>query len=268
MPDNQLLAGRALESLDRMAAIVAALDDETAHSRPRFPGSRSPRELLDAGLDVLRGWSGAPAGRTASGTVAELLDEVVDVRAAFTEAVEAAATDAVEPLLHVVTELARQLGSLETTRDAVLAPGRVRQLRLVVEADDFDRAVRFYRDVVGLHESLSYQGEGDERGVILDVGHATLALNTPAAKRAIDLIEMDAASNRGIDDAEVGHPTPSPIRVAFEVPDAERLSSRLVDAGAVVIAPVVATPWGSLAARFQAPAGLELTVFQESPPAV
>ena len=255
MPDNQLLAGRALESLDRMAAIVAALDDETAHSRPRFPGSRSPRELLDAGLDVLRGWSGAPAGRTASGTVAELLDEALDVRAAFTEAVEAAATDAVESLLHVVTELARQLGSLETTRDAVLAPGRVRQLRLVVEADDFDRAVRFYRDVVGLHESLSYQGEGDERGVILDVGHATLALNTPAAKRAIDR-------------AEVGHPTPSPIRVAFEVPDAERLSSRLVDAGAVVIAPVVATPWGSLAARFPAPAGLELTVFQESPPAV
>ena len=32
----------------------------------------------------------------------------------------------------------------------------VRQLRLVVEADDFDEAVRFYRDVLGLEEEEAY----------------------------------------------------------------------------------------------------------------
>lgn len=35
------------------------------------------------------------------------------------------------------------------------------QLRLVVEAEDFERAVSFYRDVLGLREELYVESEGD-----------------------------------------------------------------------------------------------------------
>ena len=37
----------------------------------------------------------------------------------------------------------------------------VRQLRLVVEADDFDEAVAFYRDALGLTEEFYVESEGD-----------------------------------------------------------------------------------------------------------
>lgn len=39
----------------------------------------------------------------------------------------------------------------------------VRQLRLVVEADDFDEAVAFYRDALGLTEEFYVESEGDAR---------------------------------------------------------------------------------------------------------
>jgi catechol 2,3-dioxygenase-like lactoylglutathione lyase family enzyme len=38
--------------------------------------------------------------------------------------------------------------------------GRVRQLRLVVRADDFDEALAFYRDVVGMPQSAAYEADG------------------------------------------------------------------------------------------------------------
>jgi catechol 2,3-dioxygenase-like lactoylglutathione lyase family enzyme len=56
----------------------------------------------------------------------------------------------------------------------------VRQLRLVVEAEDYEQAVSFYRDVLGLPEEAAYQGEGGARVTILDAGRATLELANPA----------------------------------------------------------------------------------------
>ena len=51
----------------------------------------------------------------------------------------------------------------------------VRQLRIVVETADFDAAVAFHRDALGLPEEAAYEGEGDARAMILDAGRATLA---------------------------------------------------------------------------------------------
>ncbi|MGC5076802.1 VOC family protein [Agrococcus sp. DT81.2] len=124
------------------------------------------------------------------------------------------------------------------------------QLRLVVEVDDFDAALAFYRDELGLPELAAFEGSGDARVAILEAGRATLELANPAQKRMIDRIEADG--------------TPSPrIRVAFEVDDAEGVTRRLEGAGAAVIAEPVETPWRSLNARLEAPAGLTLTLFQE-----
>jgi predicted enzyme related to lactoylglutathione lyase len=129
-------------------------------------------------------------------------------------------------------------------------PGPVHQLRLVVLADDFDAAVAFYRDALGLPEEEAYEGDGDARVIILDAGRATLEI-------------ANAAQHRMIDDVEVGRPVAPRIRVAFEVADAERSTAALVAAGASLVAAPVETPWRSLNARLDAPAGLQITLFEE-----
>lgn len=126
----------------------------------------------------------------------------------------------------------------------------VLQLRVVVEVDDYEAAVRFYRDTLGLPEQAAYEGSGDERVVILDAGRATLELANPAQRRLIDRVE-------------VGHTTEGRIRLAFEVPDVETRTARLVRAGAELVAAPVETPWRSLNSRLHGPGGLQLTLFQE-----
>ncbi|QDW63393.1 VOC family protein [Oerskovia sp. KBS0722] len=126
----------------------------------------------------------------------------------------------------------------------------VLQLRLVVEAQDYDQALAFYRDALGLPQLEAYTGDGDARVAILDAGRATLEIANPAQKRMID-------------DVEVGRQVAPRLRVAFEVTDAAGVTTDLVDAGASLVAPPVRTPWDSLNARLDAPAGLQITVFQE-----
>ena len=66
-----------------------------------------------------------------------------------------------------------------------------------------------------------------------------------------------------IDEVEVGRQVAPKLRLAFEVPDAAAATSRLVEAGAELIAPPVETPWRSLNSRLAAPAGVQITLFQE-----
>lgn len=128
-------------------------------------------------------------------------------------------------------------------------------MRLVVEADDYGEAVRFYRDVLGLPEELAVSGPDGAQVTILDAGRATLELANPAQKRHID-------------EVEVGRQVAPRLRVAFEVADAAEGTRRLVEAGAELIAPPTETPWRSLNARLTAPAGLQLTLFQELEPPI
>ena len=127
---------------------------------------------------------------------------------------------------------------------------RVLQMRLVVEAADYDEAVRFYRDVLGAGEELQIHGAAGEKVTILDVGRATLEISNPAQ------VEM-------IDRVEVGRRVSPHVRVAFEVADAASVTAELVGAGAQLVAPPTATPWDSLNSRLQAPGGLQVTLFQE-----
>lgn len=137
--------------------------------------------------------------------------------------------------------------------DSLIATDRILQLRLVVEAPDFDDAVRFYRDTLGLTEQAAFEGDGDARVMILSAGRATLELANPAQKRMIDR-------------SEVGREGSPSIRVAFEVLDAATTTVALVGAGAELIAAPTETPWRSLNSRLSAPAGLQITVFQELEP--
>lgn len=127
----------------------------------------------------------------------------------------------------------------------------VRQLRLVVAAPDYAEAVRFYRDRLGLAEEEHYTGEGGAEVTILGAGRATLELSNPAQ---IDLIDSVEVGRTGIS----GH-----YRVAFEVPDSAVVTRTLTEAGATLVAPPTRTPWNSLNARLEGPAGVQLTVFTE-----
>ena len=127
---------------------------------------------------------------------------------------------------------------------------RVLQMRLVVETSDYDEALRFYRDVLGAEEELQVHGEDGEKVTILQVGRATLELSNPAQVDMIDRVE-------------VGRRVSPRLRVAFEVADAEGATRELVDAGAELVAPPTRTPWDSLNSRLEAPAGLQLTLFEE-----
>lgn len=130
------------------------------------------------------------------------------------------------------------------------AERRVLQMRLVVEAADYDEAVAFYRDVLGLPEELAVDGEQGEKVTILDAGRATLELSNPAQVAMID-------------EVEVGRRVSPRLRVCFEVTDAEGTTRRLVDAGAELVAAPTVTPWRSLNSRLKAPADLQVTLFEE-----
>jgi catechol 2,3-dioxygenase-like lactoylglutathione lyase family enzyme len=128
----------------------------------------------------------------------------------------------------------------------------VLEMRLVVTAPDYDEALRFYRDGLGLREIGAFD-DGAGRVSILDAGRATLELS-------------DVPHAEHIDTLEVGRRVAGHIRVAFEVPDAVAATGRLVDGGATLVASPVETPWRSLNARLEAPAGLQLTLFQALAP--
>ncbi|HUQ57248.1 VOC family protein [Lentzea sp.] len=125
----------------------------------------------------------------------------------------------------------------------------VRELRLVVTADDYDEALRFYRDVLGLEQRAAFSSDGG-RVTILEAGRATLEITDPPHAEFIDSVE-------------VGRRVAGHVRVAFEVDDSAAVTRELEAAGAEVIAEPTRTPWNSLNARLAAPAGLQLTLFQE-----
>jgi predicted enzyme related to lactoylglutathione lyase len=123
-------------------------------------------------------------------------------------------------------------------------------MRLVVEASAYEAAVTFYRDALGMPEELAIAGPDGAHVTILSAGRATLELANPAQKRFIDNVE-------------VGRQVAPHLRVAFEVEDTRAVATKLAGAGAELIAPPVVTPWWSLNARLAAPAGLQLTLFEE-----
>lgn len=128
----------------------------------------------------------------------------------------------------------------------------VRELRLVVTATDYDEALRFYRDVLGLRQKAVFSSPGG-RVTLLDAGQATIEIADPPHAAYID-------------EVEVGRRVAGHIRVAFEVSDAATATARLAAAGALVLAEPVETPWRSLNSRLEGPAGLQLTLFEALAP--
>ena len=125
--------------------------------------------------------------------------------------------------------------------------GNVTELRVAMTVQDFDQAVAFYRDALGL-EQIADWSSATGRVVVLEAGRATLEL-------------FDHAQAESVDAIEVGRRVSGTVRFALKVEDSGDMADRLVAAGAERVAPPVTTPWGDRNARVQAPDGMQLTLF-------
>ena len=124
----------------------------------------------------------------------------------------------------------------------------VRELRVALTVVDFDTALRFYRDGLGLAEVYGWDNP-DGRGAILAAGRATLEL-------------IDEAQAALIDRVEAGRRVSGPVRLALEVADVESAAQAGQRAGAHLLHGPVVTPWGHRNARLAAPDGMQLTFFE------
>jgi catechol 2,3-dioxygenase-like lactoylglutathione lyase family enzyme len=123
----------------------------------------------------------------------------------------------------------------------------VRELRLAFTVEDYEGAVRFYRNALGLPVIQEWEQETGS-GAILDAGRATLELLSVAQSDLVDRIE-------------VGEIVSGPIRLALEVGDSEQTATALAAAGAQRIGGPVVTPWSHKNVRVRAPDGMQLTLF-------
>jgi tRNA(Arg) A34 adenosine deaminase TadA/catechol 2,3-dioxygenase-like lactoylglutathione lyase family enzyme len=123
----------------------------------------------------------------------------------------------------------------------------VRELRLAVTVEEYERALAFYRDTLGLPVVEAWDApEGN--GAVLDAGRATLELLSTGQAELVDRVE-------------VGERVAGPIRVALEVEDSARAAEELVGGGAEVIGGPVVTPWRHRNVRLRAPGDLQLTLY-------
>jgi lactoylglutathione lyase len=122
-------------------------------------------------------------------------------------------------------------------------------LRVVLTVAEFDEAVGFYRDALGLEQLADWSGD-DGRVILLDSGQATLEL-------------FDERQAESVDRIEAGRRVSGTVRLAIEVDDLDGTAGRLEAAGAVAEAPPHVPPWGGRNARLRAPDGMQLTLFSE-----
>ena len=123
----------------------------------------------------------------------------------------------------------------------------VHELRIALTVDDFDTAVAFYRDALGLTVRDAW-ARPNGRGMILEAGRATLEL-------------FDQQQAETLDQVEVGRRVSGVIRFAMHVDDAAAAADELVAGGATLEAAAALTPWGDLNARVRTPDGMQLTLF-------
>jgi lactoylglutathione lyase len=124
----------------------------------------------------------------------------------------------------------------------------VRELRVVLTVDDYEAALAFYRDSLGLAELAAYEAPNGGRVTLLAAGRATVELADNAQAEFID---------------EVGRRVAGAVRLAFEVDDVDAATSAARAGGADVLAPPTRTPWNSRNSRLTAVNGTQLTLFEE-----
>ena len=123
----------------------------------------------------------------------------------------------------------------------------ITELRIALTVDDYEKAVVFYRDGLGLEPGDIWSGSG--RAQVFTGGKAML-----------EIFDKDYAEY--VDEMEVGARLSGPLRFAIQVPDIKAAVERAIAHGGKLIHEAVKTPWKDLNARIQAPDGMQITLFQ------
>ena len=123
----------------------------------------------------------------------------------------------------------------------------VNELRVALTVDDYEAALRFYRDGLGLSVVESWENEGGS-GAVLEAGRATLEILSRSQTELVDRIEAGGQSS-------------GPVRFALEVADSVAAAERIEAAGAERLGGPVVTPWQHRNVRVRAPDGMQLTLF-------
>jgi lactoylglutathione lyase len=126
----------------------------------------------------------------------------------------------------------------------------VHELRVVLTVDDYEAALAFYRDALGLEEFAAYAAPNGGQVTLLNAGRATLEL-------------ADGAQAEYIDQVEVGRRVAGRVRLAFRVDEVEEATAGATARGANLIAAPTRTPWNSRNARMTAVDGSQLTLFEQ-----
>lgn len=121
------------------------------------------------------------------------------------------------------------------------------EIRVALTVDDFEAAVAFYRDGLGLDPGELWTDGG--RGQMFSAGRGTL-----------ELFDRDYAA--GVDQLEVGRRVSGQARFAFEVPDVDAALEKALEYGATLVAPPKLMPWNDRNARVESPEGLQVTLYQ------
>ena len=147
-----------------------------------------------------------------------------------------------------IGQAAEVANASEAADDAV---DPVRELRVALTVEDFDAALRLYRDGFGLPVVKAWDSP-EGRGVVLAAGRGTVEL-------------LDTADSAYTDTVEAGRRVSGPVRLAFEVADVCASAASLLAHGAAAEREPVRTTWSDLNQRLRAPDGMQLSLFQLTP---
>lgn len=117
----------------------------------------------------------------------------------------------------------------------------LRHLASIAEVvEDFDAAVRLYRDILGLQVEVHHEGYADV--TVPGTLHFGIWSRVEAAKATYG-------------SPEAAHRVPLGFTIGFEVDDVAAAEKRLVDAGIEVVQPTKTEPWEQVTSRFLTPGG-------------
>lgn len=127
----------------------------------------------------------------------------------------------------------------------------MKELRLILTVENLDEVIDFYKNKVGLKESLSWN-EPTGKGIILEAGKSSLEL-------------IDRKHKDFIDKMEVGKTEVSEdVRIALNFGESlEEKSNFLLNNGVQKIGNMVKAPWSNVV-RIKDPSGMQVTLFDTS----
>lgn len=124
-----------------------------------------------------------------------------------------------------------------------------KEFRIALTTEDFEAAVAFYRDGLGLDPAEMWTSENGGVGQMFLAGRATLEIFDPAYAKHVDQLE-------------VGERVSGQIRFAFEAADVHAAMKRALKYEATLVHEPVQTPWGDTNVRLRSPEGLQVTLYQ------